>query len=93
MGMLLECKLLTGLDTEPHKVTTKTFIIIIITTIIIIIITSYYFAGFFADFKMLLSELIPNKSQHAVLVSLIHILRFVRIRKVKLHLSTVIQIR
>ena len=65
MGRPLERKLLTGLDTVPLKVTATTFIIIIIiiiiitttttTTIIIIIITSYYFAGFIADFKMLLS--------------------------------------
>jgi hypothetical protein len=83
---------MTGLNTVPLKVTATTFIIIIIiiiiftiitTTIIIIviiIITSYYFAGFVADFKMLLSKLFLNESQHyAVLVASIHITRFVRI--------------
>jgi hypothetical protein len=68
MGRLLECKLLTGLDTEPLKVTVTTFIIIII-IILIIIITSYYFAGSISDFKMLFSELFLNQSQHSVLVS------------------------
>ena len=58
MGRLLECELLTGLDTVTLKVTATKLIITII--IIIIIITSYYFAGFIADFKTLLSDLFLN---------------------------------